>query len=905
MNKLVSKVSVRLAVASCIAVVGGAAAVATVSAANATVAPKTHFVPGVLGGLSKATLLGSAPAGTRLNIGVAIANPNQAAEAQLQQEMYESSSPEYHHFLSVSQFNARFGVAPATTSAVRHYLTAAGLEISTSSAGGNYFTVSGTVAQLDKLFAIKLGDYEYKNVHFLANNVAPSIPDTLPIDAVLGLNSVQKMTLASLHGKTLRASARPASKGQAGDQQDYTPQELWNIYNDPGATSLPNANSGLTTAAELAKSKFALGQGQIMGIFGEGETSSVVAQLRLFESATGLPKVPVRTIETEGPDDSAYGDNTGAVEWYLDSQSSTGMAPDVKQLDFLFAKSLYDADITKEFDYWAEDPTGPREMNASFGECEENPTNPVTGPLAQYPYGTELGDELEAAAEPMLEQATMEGRTLFTSAGDTGSGCPEVAVPVVGGGNGLLIQPVPLDEFPCASAYAVCVSGTVLSSPGDTYKTGATKVTADTNWTFGSGGTSEFVPAPKWQDGVSHIDHDCLSQPDGVPYPSTTLCRGAPDVADLSGDYDGDGYFIYIDGEPASEGGTSLSSPLMLGQWARIQSAAPAKVQKKGGLGFADPLIYKQAASADTCSAAPCTGTYARDFFNILQSEDVGDEGGFAGAPVSTGITVGNGAYEPGPGWSYTSGWGSINVANFAHDVDGSIFAADRYTGAERAAIDVCKATMYSPVGNATDPVDVSIGNSPGADLTQATLSSPNKQTIAATLTVPRLSAGPSLDEDSGIAFYVAWEFKGLVYYAQAIEASKGSWSFSTGNTGPFEVAGKTQAGRYTDLTTSKATGHVDTATGVITIDVPTIDVGSPKAGSLLIDPQALAQGLTGVSGVDTLALTIDSAANRRAYSVDDGQLDSIGTSVVVAGKGCSKTLPRTSLKTAATGVVK
>jgi hypothetical protein len=123
----------------------------------------------------------------------------------------------------------------------------------------------------------------------------------------------------------------------------------------------------------------------------------------------------VSTVETEGGPASAYGDNTGAVEWYLDSQSSTGMSPDVSQLEFYFAKSLYDPDIFEDFDYWANDPSGPREMNASFGECEENPTNPVTGPLAQLPYGTEFGDELEAVAEPILRQAAIEGRTLFSS----------------------------------------------------------------------------------------------------------------------------------------------------------------------------------------------------------------------------------------------------------------------------------------------------------------------------------------------------------------------------------------------------------------------------------------------------------------------------------------------------------
>ncbi len=255
---------------------------------------------------------------------------------------------------------------------------------------------------------------------------------------------------------------------QDGDQIIFTPQDLWGIYDDPGASTLTNAD-GRSTPATLESSTTALGQGQTIGIFGEGETSSVVDQLRLFEAAEGLPKVPVRTIQTEGQPDSAYGDNTGAIEWYLDSQSSTGIAPDASQLDFYFAKSLYDADIAQDFGYWANDPNGPREMNASFGECEAGPGNPVLGPLAQQPYGTELGDELEATAEGLLEQASLEGRTLFSSAGDTGSGCPEIVVPVLGAANGVADQPVPVVSYPCASEYVVCVSGTVVAAKGTTY----------------------------------------------------------------------------------------------------------------------------------------------------------------------------------------------------------------------------------------------------------------------------------------------------------------------------------------------------------------------------------------------------------------------------------------------------
>ena len=75
-----------------------------------------------------------------------------------------------------------------------------------------------------------------------------------------------------------------------------------------------------------------------------------------------------------------------------------------------------------------------------------------------------------------------------------------------------------------------------------------------------------------------------MSDPTGNPYlpASAPTCRGVPDIGMLSGNITGDGYFIYSDGVPASEGGTSLSSPLMLGQWARVQAAASKSYPVRG-----------------------------------------------------------------------------------------------------------------------------------------------------------------------------------------------------------------------------------------------------------------------------------------------------------------------------------
>ena len=838
--------------------------------ATAPSATGTHMVPTVLAGLPLATPEGPAPGSQQISIAVSVQRPNPAGETQLYDALYNPSSPMYQQFLTPAAFDQQFGVPASESTAIRSWLSGGGLSILTTSATGDYYTATGTVSQIDRLFHLTIGDYTFNGQKFFANNVPPSVPSNLPIDAVIGLDNVRSFSLDKLTGTASTTTGGAVAVGpQPGSQGVLTPQDLWGIYNDPGAAALTTAN-GASIPATLESTHIDVGQGQTMGIFGEGETSSVVNQLRLFEQAMGFPKVPVRTVETEGGPDSAYGDNSGAIEWYLDSQASTGMSPDASQLDFYFAKSLFDADVFADFDYWANDPNGPRQMNASFGECEQNPTNPVTGPLAQQPYGTEFGNELEAVGDPILRQATLEGRTLFSSSGDTGSGCPELVVPVAGAGNGVAIQPVPEVSYPCTSTYVACVGGTVVSVNGANYPQSAQR-SAETSWTFGGGGTSYYIPEPGYQVGVANVNHQCLSTPTGDPYSpaSAPTCRGVPDVADMSGNVTGDGYFIYIDGEPSSEGGTSLSSPLMMGQWARIQAAAPAKTQKSGGLGFADETIYRQAKSADACSSSntgACTSNpYGRDFFDVTASE----------------YGAGNGAYQPGPGWDYATGWGALNVANFATDVDGTTNATQPFGGTEKPPVSVTQAVMTSPVGNATNPLVVTLGNEPSLDLTQATLSASASKGIVATLTGPGIGALPPPEASNGNSYFVAWLSntggKLTVEYARADESSGGTWTFTSGNTGTYGSG----AYGHNDAAASAATGSVNTDTGTITIDVPASEVGSPLAGSALLVPQAFDQMDVGTPVVG-LAVTTDSSENLVPTSQDLGLSVSRGLAVTV-----------------------
>jgi subtilase family serine protease len=194
----------------------------------------TQMVPTVLAGLPLATSLGAARAGQVLTIGVSLQRPDTSAEQQLYSELYDPSSPMYGQFLTPAQFDQQFGVPAASQSAVENWLQGGGLTIETTSGAGDYFTAEGTVAQLDQLFEVQIGRYSYKGENFVANNVPPSVPDDLPIDAVIGLDNYRAFGLASLTGPSkTQTSVGP----QSGTEGILTPQDLWGVYDDPGAAA--------------------------------------------------------------------------------------------------------------------------------------------------------------------------------------------------------------------------------------------------------------------------------------------------------------------------------------------------------------------------------------------------------------------------------------------------------------------------------------------------------------------------------------------------------------------------------------------------------------------------------------------------------------------------------------------
>jgi subtilase family serine protease len=701
--------------------------------------------------LDAATLLGPVAALRQVTVGVVLRNPNQAAEDAYAAQLYTPGSASYGQFLDPGTFDTMFGVPAATQQAATAWLEGGGLSVTQPEGAANYLLATGAAAQVSALFATALDLYSAGGRTFYANAQAPSVPASLPIETVLGLNDYAFFVTPHV-GKTGAATitTAPPTATNVPQTGSLSPRTLWSIYDQPDTN---------------------LGNGQTMAIFGWGVTTGVVDDLRGFEQENELPQVPI-AVKSYG--DASTPDTSGdgaTVEWELDTQASTGMAPDVQGESLYFGHHNTDTDILAALTAWVNDRKGPLQASASFGECENIPAaEPVLGV-----------DGLEGPGDQVLEQAVIEGRTLFASTGDTGSSCPIVPANT----NGVATQAYPALNYPAASPWAVAVGGTVLNGDGGN----PPRRFSETAWEFGGGGNSTQIAAPSYQRGV-------------VP----TQYRGTPDVAAISGDVaTGNGMLITDDNGTDQQGaGTSLSSPLWLGMWTRIQAAA-----KNKGLGFANESLYRIGTSA----------SYATDFYDVTLGDNL--------------------PYPATPGWDNATGWGTPDVAHLMQDMTGRLTpthdVAPPVPAAPAPQVGSGGTLFADPAGDDSYAVEGQALGAPGADPQLDILSASmvqDGQTLKTMLTVRNLSTtipAGGVEND----YNVVWTFDGVQYFTQLAVSPGGVVTAYDG-----QVVHASLETRYQQL-------HVDTGAlspgpnGTVEVDVPLANLGSPAAGQVLQQPSA------------------------------------------------------------------
>ncbi len=474
--------------------------------------------------------------------------------------------------------------------------------------------------------------------------VAAYAPTTAQVDAVTSYLSQNGFSGVSVQGDQLLITA----SGTVGDAEtafnttigDYTMPNGGTFQANIGAAEVPTALGGIVqavvglstwklptpTPAAMTKQPAASGSAgspvipneippkdfqntydaagtstgaqTSVALFTEGDVSGAITDLRTAESAFGLAQVPV-TIVPVGPQST---DTSGADEWDLDTQASSAMATTLKHIYLYNVGNLDDTDLDTAFAAFVSQDKAVA-MSASVGGCDIEP----------YLDGSMI------STDNVLTEGAMQGQTLFASSGDNGDGCAFVAATGVP-------SSFPGTNWPASGMYTTGVGGTSLISDASGNRV------EEIGWVGSGGGDSETEEPGFWTQ-------------DSDPFYDQELTLGGRAVPDISMDADPNATAaeIYVDGSPEGVGGTSLSSPLALGSWARLESA------HGNDLGLASLDFY-----------------YLYDQVNPA----LGDTNAVPGFTDIVGGT--NGLYTATPGYDEVTGIGVLNVAALNKVIAGS-----------------------------------------------------------------------------------------------------------------------------------------------------------------------------------------------------------------------------------------
>lgn len=522
-----------------------------------------------------------------LNIVVGLRLQNESALQSFLQSLRGGHSTPITH----DAFVANYSPTASQVQPVVDYLTSQGFSNIQVTNDNLLVSAHGTVAQAQQAFNTSIVSFTLSGKPAYAPSSPIMVPGSLGniVLQVVGLSNAMQIAHQASIQQNLKVMDRTS-----------------NFVDNPSAGGPDFSIAGLTPAA-LRKAYDAgttsTGGNTVVAVVSAGsDLHQVISDLRQFELKNQLPLVPVevrQVVPVPSPQDTS-----GDTEWDLDSQSITGLAYNVKKLIFYNTASLNDADLLLANDAFATENIA-KIGNMSYGGCEDFQDTTLRDNLGSV--GTGVFDEVFA-------EAVAQGQTWSASSGDAGASCSiliNLATPDSG--------PPSSVEYPASSPNVIAIGGTSLFVDSNfNYST-------ELAWDGGGGGTSNLEPAPSWQ-------FNDLAVPTG----STAGLRAVPDIAMAAGPEGAAGAgvgtyaAIVINGADAGVLGTSWSSPLNVGVWARLESA------RCNTLSFEAPILY----GLDTTQLP---GSTAAGFHDVLLGS--------------------NGEYSASPGWDYTTGYGSFDIA--------------------------------------------------------------------------------------------------------------------------------------------------------------------------------------------------------------------------------------------------
>jgi subtilase family serine protease len=356
-------------------------------------------------------------------------------------DIYNPASPNFHHFLTVSEFTAKFGPTQADYDAVLEFAKASGLAVTGGSLDGMEVQVKGSVAAVEKAFHVRMQTYPRANGNgnFFAPDREPSTDMSVKLWHVSGLDNYsvphalyqKRSDYAAAHGVSPESLVKHATTG-SGPSASFLGSDMRKAYY--GGTALTGA-------------------GQNLGLFEFLGTD--LADLNTYYKNVGQTNtVPITLLSTDGTStscvDSRAGGNCDDTEQTLDMTQALGMAPGLASL-VMYIGSTDTAIISAMTTH---NPL-PTVIGCSWGWTPADPTT----------------------LDPFFQRMAAQGQNFFAASGDASTWSRRN------------------EAWPADDANVVSVGGTDLVTSG-----AGGPWSSETAWVDSGGGTSpDRIAIPSYQ----------------------------------------------------------------------------------------------------------------------------------------------------------------------------------------------------------------------------------------------------------------------------------------------------------------------------------------------------------------------------------------------------------------------
>lgn len=590
----------------------------------------------MLAATTVAAVCATVPAGAQQLL-VALRPRDPAALAKAATAISTPGSPEFHRYLSVAQFAARFGAPRAALDAVSGVLRAHGLHVAPAGANRLSVTVSGSARALRSALGPRALRLRVARTHGRPRPTPGTATERVLrryVQAVIDLDpspGTRRKARAPVR-RAPRARRRASRRGLPGWARKRRAR--------PHAIGLGPALSGGPQPCAAAS-------GAVRpSTFGPGWTANQIAYAYdfgpLYRAGDKGQGVTVALYEQE-PElrsdvaafERCYGTRTQVSYVRVGRGSGTGAGTgeatgDIDQLISLAPKArviVYNGPANSP---GASDPIleeivsqdRARVISSSWGDCEP-----------------EEGRAAATVDNNLLEEAAIQGQTFVTASGDDGA--EDCYAPGSDHDRAVTV------DSPSSSPWATAVGGTLLRSLAPLRETvwnnARSGNVADSGITPGAsgGGISRFWQMPAYQAQAPSTLGVVGPRSSGAPCraPVGGWCREVPDVSASADPMEG--YSTLFEGQWQTWGGTSAAAPVWAALFA-LADAAPGCAAHP--VGFVNPALYALAGHAFV------NGRYDA-YFNDVTSGD------------NDLLGVNHGAFPAGPGYDMASGLGTPRAA--------------------------------------------------------------------------------------------------------------------------------------------------------------------------------------------------------------------------------------------------